>query len=315
MSQEKRFLRVLGQSSKTNEWLRPQFVEKTYIFNPPRWLKLGFSVAAKFMSKQAVAKMWVHPNAGAPPASAGASSVPLCPYAQQLLGENLAFPACLNDGCFVLPEEDDSGKRVRPKALTTLPLPSQPLQSPEDTGDRGGQASSLEGLLTRENSGSSSEDSNCSWTTAAEYIGDALHAESLAKLAGCMHSCMLPTADGATASLCTRSDAGLIEDSSEGTTFQTFSEISSSDRGRLLQPMVSPAGSAISLWNSPTAVRMEGRSLRPEHRNPWRCSRCQICFRSVCWRLKRFLSFTEESCSREDGSCEATATPWPLLEE
>merc|ERR1712187_847043 len=86
MMQEKRFLRAIGNSSKTNEWLRPQLVGKTYIFNPPGWMKFALKVAANFMSQQSLAKVWIHPgvvNVSLP----NVVGLPvLCPFAQQFLG-------------------------------------------------------------------------------------------------------------------------------------------------------------------------------------------------------------------------------------
>lgn len=105
MAREQRFLNVLGRSSKTNEWLRPQLIGKTYIFNVPLWAKLAHKVARNFMSRRSIEKVWIHPTrvgtavAAASPKGkdaaadeAGAEQLPCCPFAQQLLGGAEALP-------------------------------------------------------------------------------------------------------------------------------------------------------------------------------------------------------------------------------
>ena len=60
LSQDRRFFRVLGRSSKMNEWLRPQFLGRAIFFNTPSWMSLAFAIASKLMSQKTLSKIWVH---------------------------------------------------------------------------------------------------------------------------------------------------------------------------------------------------------------------------------------------------------------
>lgn len=88
MKPEMRFVRALGASSKTNEWLRPQLVGKSYIFNPPMWLRWARGIAEKVMSAKAMERTVVHNGA------VGAGK-PLCPFAKRVLGEAGPLPRFL----------------------------------------------------------------------------------------------------------------------------------------------------------------------------------------------------------------------------
>ena len=94
LSQDRRFFRVLGRSSKMNEWLRPQFLGRAIFFNTPGWMSLAFAIASRFMSQKMLSKVWVHrTSVGHPPGA------PLCPYAQQLLGGTDRLPSFLGGAC------------------------------------------------------------------------------------------------------------------------------------------------------------------------------------------------------------------------
>ena len=93
MSQDRRFFRVLGKTSKMNEWLRPQFLGRAIFFNTPTWMSLAFAIASKIMSQKMLSKIWVHRQA------VKADDEPhLCPYAQQLLNAE-HLPSFLGGAC------------------------------------------------------------------------------------------------------------------------------------------------------------------------------------------------------------------------
>eukprot|EP00927_Polykrikos_kofoidii_P051582 TRINITY_DN45379_c0_g1_i1.p1 TRINITY_DN45379_c0_g1~~TRINITY_DN45379_c0_g1_i1.p1 ORF type:complete len:457 (-),score=55.36 TRINITY_DN45379_c0_g1_i1:60-1361(-) len=97
MAQETRFQRALGNSSKTNDWLRPQLIARTIILNAPRWMKMGLGVAGSFMSSQSLSRVWIHSAHADINAVDGESSAkPLCPAARQLLGDKVVLPALLD---------------------------------------------------------------------------------------------------------------------------------------------------------------------------------------------------------------------------
>ena len=62
MMPDRRFFRILGRVSKTNEWLRPQLLGRVVIFNAPSWVGLAFRIASNFMSQKTLAKVWIHPQ-------------------------------------------------------------------------------------------------------------------------------------------------------------------------------------------------------------------------------------------------------------
>eukprot|EP00931_Biecheleriopsis_adriatica_P005541 TRINITY_DN107040_c0_g1_i1.p1 TRINITY_DN107040_c0_g1~~TRINITY_DN107040_c0_g1_i1.p1 ORF type:complete len:428 (-),score=103.32 TRINITY_DN107040_c0_g1_i1:66-1325(-) len=135
MVQERRFLRALGNSSKVNDWLRPQMAGKTYLFNPPMWLSMASKIAAAFMSRKSLEKIVVHS------VRVGTSEPrpALCPFAQQLLGDASALPTFLG-GSFeadeALPATSrnslpaDLPVREPPKMLAGLPLPRSASRGP-----------------------------------------------------------------------------------------------------------------------------------------------------------------------------------------
>jgi len=143
MAQEKRFFRVLGQSSKHNELLRPLFIGKTYVFNPPKWLKLALGVASTFMPRRSIERTWIHPG------RIGHERSQLCHYARRLLGDGSSLPTFLGgtlccDHIFPdLPQVMNSGKEGQrpriPACLGSLPPPPAwlriPSESHEDLAD------------------------------------------------------------------------------------------------------------------------------------------------------------------------------------
>lgn len=128
MVQDRRFLRALGRSSKTNDWLRPQLVGKTYVFNAPSWMKMAHRLAGTVMSQRSMEKVAAHP------AHVGAVQRP-CAFAERLLGGAEALPTFLggtsaNEEAFPSAPRAASaavragGRRGRePLALAGLPPP------------------------------------------------------------------------------------------------------------------------------------------------------------------------------------------------
>jgi hypothetical protein len=57
LSNDKRFFKSLGDSSKIAENLYPQLLEKNIVVNPPTVFKVIMSVASVFMSKKSLSKM------------------------------------------------------------------------------------------------------------------------------------------------------------------------------------------------------------------------------------------------------------------
>lgn len=151
MSQERRFLRALGRSSKTNEWLRPQLIGKTYIMNPPTWLKLAHKIAGNFMSRKSLEKVWIHP--GKIGVCAGSPS--LCPFAQRLLGgvealpsflggtgsSDDVFPAAPRPSAAVSSGARPAGARREPANLASLPQ-AEAEAPPPSASSRSGSRSS-----------------------------------------------------------------------------------------------------------------------------------------------------------------------------
>ena len=88
MMQNRSFLRALGNSSKVNDWLRPQLFGKTYILNPPRWLSMASRLAGGLMSKKSLEKVWIHPT------KVGEGGG-LCPFAQRLFEDATVLPKFL----------------------------------------------------------------------------------------------------------------------------------------------------------------------------------------------------------------------------
>lgn len=60
MMPDRRFFRILGRVSKTNEWLRPQLLGRVVIFNAPSWVGLAFRLASHFLSQKTLSKVWIH---------------------------------------------------------------------------------------------------------------------------------------------------------------------------------------------------------------------------------------------------------------
>ena len=60
MMPDRRFFRILGRVSKTNEWLRPQLLGRVVIFNAPSWVGLAFRLASNFLSQKTLSKVWIH---------------------------------------------------------------------------------------------------------------------------------------------------------------------------------------------------------------------------------------------------------------
>eukprot|EP00913_Durusdinium_trenchii_P022790 g21394.t1 len=107
MMQNRAFLRALGNSSKVNDWLRPQLFGKTYVVNPPRWLSMASRLAGGLMSKKSLEKVWVHPSK----VSEGRR---LCPFAQQLFEDASVLPKFLGgsrDADEAFPSEPRSAAR------------------------------------------------------------------------------------------------------------------------------------------------------------------------------------------------------------
>merc|ERR1712232_1030886 len=157
-----RFLRVLGRSSKINEWLRPQLVGKTYLLNPPTMLKWAMGVARGFMSRRSMERLDVH-RAHVPAicrrGDRAASSTPqprLCPFAQQLLGgsspagllanTSITIDSTAAAAWLLTPLKGRNGsthaatiKGAGPSCLTLLPRPPIPLAA-DHADDAGGPA-------------------------------------------------------------------------------------------------------------------------------------------------------------------------------
>ena len=107
MMPDRRFFRILGRVSKTNEWLRPQLLGRVVIFNAPSWVGLAFRIASNFMSQKTLSKVWIHPQK--PIGS-------MCPYGQQLVRpESLpsmfgGLCTCDGQGCVGLRPNDSLQK-------------------------------------------------------------------------------------------------------------------------------------------------------------------------------------------------------------
>jgi len=116
MMQNRSFLRALGNSSKVNDWLRPQLFGKTYILNPPRWLSMASRLAGGLMSKKSLEKVWVHPT------KVGEGRG-LCFFAQQLFDADTALPKFLGgngDADEVFPMAPRAAAVVQRSALPIL---------------------------------------------------------------------------------------------------------------------------------------------------------------------------------------------------
>lgn len=99
MSKDRRFFGALGKSSKTNEWLRPQLIGKTYVFNSPIWMNVAWKFAGNFMSRKSIEKVSIHPrkvsgSLRAAPDVEGSEEA-CCPFASSLLGGDKAIPTFL----------------------------------------------------------------------------------------------------------------------------------------------------------------------------------------------------------------------------
>lgn len=154
MVQEMRFFRALGSSSKTNEWLRPQFIGKTYILNPPSWVKFASRLAGSVMSPGAIAKIFVHPGSVPGTAPAGVDGARLCRFAREFLGDparvpsfvggtrdsNLVFPVSSRQDS---PPEGDELRR-EPKVFTGLPRPPRVQQVDPEGPDDNASSTSFE---------------------------------------------------------------------------------------------------------------------------------------------------------------------------
>jgi len=93
---DSRFFRVLGQSSRMNEWLRPQLLGRMIMFNAPSWMTMAFRISSAFMSQKTLSKVWVH---RARTGGDTGAACDLCPYAIQLLGGRESLPTFLGGGC------------------------------------------------------------------------------------------------------------------------------------------------------------------------------------------------------------------------
>merc|ERR1711988_1571447 len=93
-NKDKRFFRALGKSSKRNEWLRPQLIGQTYLFNAPSWLSVAFRFASSFMSKRSMEKVKIH-NLKLGERQKAVNRA--CPFSRQLMGDNVedALPTFL----------------------------------------------------------------------------------------------------------------------------------------------------------------------------------------------------------------------------
>ncbi|CAJ1393162.1 unnamed protein product [Effrenium voratum] len=137
MAQNRPFLRALGNSSKVNDWLRPQLFGKTYVFNPPVWLSMAHRVAGGIMSRKSLAKIWVHP--GSVNAKTGEENG-LCPFAQQLFGDASVLPTFLGGRCSAeafpsAPRSESSSSPPRQPPLLAG-LPPVERQAPQPQSER-----------------------------------------------------------------------------------------------------------------------------------------------------------------------------------
>lgn len=89
MMPDRRFFRILGRVSKTNEWLRPQLLGRVVIFNAPSWVGLAFRLASNFLSQKTLSKVWIHRQR---------PSGTMCPYGQQLIRPE-SLPSILGGLC------------------------------------------------------------------------------------------------------------------------------------------------------------------------------------------------------------------------
>ena len=91
-SNDPRFFRVLGETSKNSEFMYPQLLEKTVFLNPPFIFRFIFSVARVFMSSGFLEKMKVCGG------DTKKGDITKCPFALQNL-EKEAIPTFLGGKC------------------------------------------------------------------------------------------------------------------------------------------------------------------------------------------------------------------------
>ncbi|CAK0877219.1 unnamed protein product [Prorocentrum cordatum] len=175
MVQEMRFFRALGSSSKTNEWLRPQFIGKTYsnILNPPAWVKFASRLAGSVMSPQAIAKIFVHPGSVPGRAPAGVDGARLCRFAREFLGDPARVPSFVGGTCdsdLVFPvsarqESAPEGDELRrePRVLAGLPRPLEAQQADPEGPDDNASSTSFKSCR----SFATAEDRSPRWPPAA----------------------------------------------------------------------------------------------------------------------------------------------------
>jgi len=96
LSNDKRFFKSLGDSSKIAENLYPQLLEKNIVVNPPTMFKVIMSVASVFMSKKSLSKMVTCKG------NMAKQNIKQCPYASKMIKEE-DIPTFLGGKCDCTP--------------------------------------------------------------------------------------------------------------------------------------------------------------------------------------------------------------------
>eukprot|EP01091_Cochliopodium_minus_P020601 TRINITY_DN904_c0_g1_i3.p1 TRINITY_DN904_c0_g1~~TRINITY_DN904_c0_g1_i3.p1 ORF type:complete len:162 (-),score=40.10 TRINITY_DN904_c0_g1_i3:83-568(-) len=92
LSNDKRFFKSLGDSSKIAENLYPQLLDKNVVVNPPTMFKVIMSVASVFMSKKSLSKMITCKG------NINKQTLSKCPFASKFIKEE-DIPSFLGGKC------------------------------------------------------------------------------------------------------------------------------------------------------------------------------------------------------------------------